>query len=501
MSLSIFQQVKPVPAGHQLVMAISKDSAKTMILFTFPIPGPYTGQTVTHTFEGTQPIAYYYQLFESPDGTATGTVRNFFTIQPNTNAFANRDNLHIYPGVSDFMAVGVSVYGVDDSLPGWNWYIERKKGGTMGPGIEYVKTKASLDTTIDDEDADGWRLLAAGDLATEDDEFIIHFYPQLVASTSSGQTGLLISATQLLTASVTLDFSAIGQSFWLQGAAGYFEVTLPDLATVPDNEPVYFMSAGGAHVNVGIKAFAGQLINFNRNQTAGSTASRIVLGQGERLALYRITTGTGDKIWGILWGGEGAVQVGEIVSSFSKIGLNYIFLDGTQGISGATYVRAYEFISGLDPACVVAPGDWNATQTIDGLVYNINHGKFSLDAVAKVFGLPKTFELGYLRALNGITGANPFNGFPGAFQPLMFPKHAHAGTAGLLPGAPNGKAAPPQNAGAPDMGLYKNPGNLDVDLTSAPMNVPAPGGTGALLTQVGGENRPSSYGIYMSMRV
>lgn len=502
MNIGIFQETKPVTGTNSLVGAIYKKSAPGTLISSHVWPGSYTGQTQTFSFTGLLAVVYTYICWESPDGTPTGTQRNNFDIQPVANSFNVRGNLYLTADISSFFPSGGTIYGPDSSLIGWNWFLERKGMGSEYPASDYVKTVAGVDTTIDDINANGWRLAVAGDVVGVTEQFVIHFYPQLQSSSTPAVSNL-ISTTNILSVDTLLNNTAIGQSFWLQGAAGFFTVTLPNLDTVPDNEPLFFMSSGGFHVNVAINAFSGQVINFYRNKTTGASATRIVLGQGERLALYKITLADSSKIWGILWGGEGATQVGEIVSSYSKLGLNTAFLDGSQGQSRLAFARLWEFAQSLDSSCVVATAAWNNTTTINGVTYFINHGKFNTGDGSSTFGFPKIFDLGYLRALNGATGTAPFNGFPGDFQSLMLYKHAHAETVGLLPGEPNGQAPPPANpaGGAPDMGLYKNPGNLNVDLTSAPMNVPAAGGTGTLLTQVGTENRPSSFGVYMSIRI
>lgn len=502
MNIGIYQETKPATGSNVLVGAIYKKTAPTVLIASHTWTGPYTGQTQTFSFTGLLNVVYTYICWESTDGTATGTQRNNFDIQPNSNTYTTRDNLTLVADLSPFFASGGSTYGADSSLIGWNWFLERKAQGTQNPGVEYIKTKGGVNTTIDDTAADGWKLAVAGDVIGVSEQFIIHFYPQL-AATSTAVLSNLISATNILSVNTTLTSSAIGQSYWLQGSGGFFTVTLPDLATVPDNEPLFFMSCGGSHVNVAINAFTGQTINFYRNSTTGASASRIILGQGERLALYRVTLGDGSKIWAILWGGEGAAQVGEIVTSYSKIGLNTLFLDGTQNLSRTTYARLWEWISGLDASCLVTATAWNAAATYDGIAYNTNHGKFNSGDGTTTFGLPKIYELGYLRALNGVVGSGTFNGFPGDFQALMMYMHKHAETVGLLPNEPNGQAAPPINpvGGAIDMGKYGNPGNLNVDLTSAPISNAAAGATASLLTQVGAENHPSSYGVYMSIRI
>src|SRR4051812_30433531 len=102
MNLSLFQQTKPVGAGHSLVMAISKKSAQNIILHYFELPLAYTGQTQLHTFAGIDNVMWYYQLFESPDGTPTGVVRNYFDVEPNANTYASRDDLYLVADIDDF---------------------------------------------------------------------------------------------------------------------------------------------------------------------------------------------------------------------------------------------------------------------------------------------------------------------------------------------------------------------------------------------------------------
>jgi hypothetical protein len=498
MNLSIFQETKDVGA-NQLVMALSKKTAQGVILHTFALPKPYSAQTQLHTFLGLENVVWYYQLFESPDGSATGTVRCFFDIQPNQNSYNVRDDLYLVADISPFFISGPTAtrYGPDSSLPGWNWGLERIAQGTQQPLVKYVKTKAGVDTTQDDLDADGWRLAVTGDVIGPNEEWNMRFLPQL-AATSSPSTANLISATNILTANTTLDNSAIGQAFWLMGGGGYFEVQLPDATTVPDNQPLYFMSNGGSHINVSLKCFAGQQIQWFKNQSdlnSNTLASRIVLGQVENMAIYKVTMADSSVRWVILYGAEGAKAVGEIVHSYSRIGLNYLFLDGNQGLSRTTYARAWDFISGLDASCVVSGGSWNATATVDGQTYNTNHGKFSTGDGSTTFGVPKIFDYGFLRAKSGTVGGAPFQGFPGDLQTLQLLNHTQNTLIGNLPGSPNGHGP------TASIGNYNNQRNTLSDLTGPPFTVPGPGNLGVAITRVGTENRPDNIGIYMSMKI
>lgn len=493
MNLNIWQETKPV-GSNVLVGAIYKNSAPTVLVDHYTFPGAYTGQTQLHTFAGLQNVVYIYKLFESPDGLATGVVRNQFEIQPNSNTYNVRDDLYLIADISSFFASGGSTYGADSSLVGWNWRLERKGQGTQNPGIEYVKTKGGIDTTIDDTDADGFRL-ATGDLIGPNEQFIIHFQPQLAATSTAGAPSL-ISATTILTANTTLDNSAVGQCYWLMGAGGYFEVTLPDLATVPDNVPIYFLSDGGSHINASIKCFTGQKIQWYKNQTDWSTntlATRMVLGQVEKQAFYCVTMPDATKRWVMLFPADGANSVGQIIHSYSRIGMNNLFLDGNQSLSRTTYARLWDWIQALDASCIVSGGSWNATQTVDGQTYNINHGKFSTGNGTSTFGVPKIYDYGFLRAKDGTVGSASYQGFPGDLQFLQLLNHTHESLSGYR--GYNGKGTRTIDS------YYNAERTLASDLSSPPFNTPGANNQGFQLARIGAENRPDNVGIYLSIKI
>jgi len=503
MNLSLYQQTKPVGAGNSLVMALSKKTAPTVILHSFELPGPYTGQTQLHTFAGIDNVMWYYQLFESPDGTPTGVVRNYFDVEPNANTYASRDDLYLTADVSDFFVsgpgggYGMNPAGVDASLVGWNWSLERVGQGTREVGVKYIKTKVVggvvVDTTNDDTDATGWRPLIDGDYVGPNEEWCIHFYPQLQA-VASPTTSNLISATRILTANTTLDNTAIGQSFWLKGAGGYFEVTLPDASTVPDNEPLYFMSDGGSHINVGIKCFAGQTFQWYKNAAdlaSDTRATRIILGQQEKIAFYKVTIDDSSVRWLMLYGGEEAKLVGDILPSHSKIQHNVVLANG-QTLSKTIYVRLWEWVQALEASATVAAGSYDAVDEYDGINYFINHGKYcSVDS--STFKVPTLHAgaasgVGFLRMVDGTTRT------VGSLQVDGVPDHQHEGTAGTLPIALFGQGPTPRTKGN-----YNGQAAGKTDLTS--LNGLIVGSTFQLTDKSTYESRPVNFGVYGLIRI
>lgn len=498
MSFQIFQETNPVAAGNVLVGALYTNATVPVLLEHFTYAGPYTGQTQLHVFSEPADRVYLYRCYESPDGTATGNIRNYFYTQPESNSYSIREMLYLTADISPvFPATGTRLsYGPDSSLLGWDWYVERVAQGSQNPNVKIIKTKAGVDTTFNDTNADGFRLAVAGDQISSNEEWAIHFYPQVSANAGSAK---IINTTTILSSNTALDLSSQGNSYWLRGASTFFTITLPNLSTLVDNSPVYFISSGGSHTNVALQCFTGQKIEFYKSfddLNSGTMVSRIVLGQNEKIALYPFTMPDTTKRWLIMYGGEGAERVGDVIYSWGKRQLNVLELDGSQNISRTGYARLWDFVSNLQSQCIVSGTDWNNTQTINGVTYSINHGKFSTGDGSTTFGLPRIWDLGFLRAMNGIAGTASYQGFAGDFQVLQMLDHRHDSLIGLLPGAPNGKG-PSKVAGKYGGGTATS----QTDLSSSPFNTPAANANGSALTIVGNENRPSSFGIYMLIRI
>lgn len=500
MNIGVFQETNPVAAGHVLVWSLYKKSASSVLIDHGTYPGPYTGQTQLHTFAGVLNVMYIYICWESPDGSASGTSRNNFDIQPGNNSFNERDDLFMISDTSPNMPSGAGVYGPDASLIGWNWGLEFVGAGTQQYGVDYVKTVAGVDTTQDDLNADGWRLLVPGNVFQSGDKYVAHFLPQLAAVTSSGNS-VLISQTNLITTTTTVDNSAIGQSFLLQGSGGYLQLNLPSLATVPDNEPLYILSAGGNHINAGIFAASGEVFEWYRNEAnrqSGIRTDHLYLGQCESLTIYKFTYPDSSTRWVVMEGGEAYRQVGEQVLTYSRKELNTVQLLG-QLISRANYARLWEFAQDFG---TIPQSTFNHTITggTNGLTYQDNWGKFTAGDGSTTFGLPLLSQYGFQRIVAGGAGR-----LAGSFAITTIESHHHAmqgdggGSAGS--GALNGAGGPYYLArnlnaaysggGSDQWGRKTTTGGYDKTLRTGNDNA-------AIAVQ--GETVPNNTGVYALMR-
>lgn len=496
MNLNIFQETNPVGAGNTLVGAIYKNSAPSVLVASFPYPGPYTGQTQLHTFPGLLNVLYIYICYESPDGGPDGTIRNQFVVQPSNTAYQTRDDLYLIAGVSPNMAVGQPNYGPDPTLVGWNWGLERVAQGTQQYGPQYVKTVGGVDTTQDDLNADGFRLTASGDAFAGEEDFVIHFLPQLTTTTIPPATNIISDTVKVIN-NLPLGSDAIGKNYLVQGIPSYLQITLPALTSVGDNEPIYFNSCGGAHITCGIFANGADKINFFVNQTSfnsSTPATHIYLCQDETIAIYKWTDpATSTAMWQVLYMDSGYKKVGEGLNGYSKLELNTAILNG-QLLSRTAYARLWEWVQTLEAGCLVSDTTWNGntsnTLDVNGTTYYLSKGKFSTGDGSTTFRLPDLTLYGYVKLTNGL---------PGTFSVYTIATHTHtAHGIGSIPGsggpyyfARNGANAAYSGGGTDKFGRSTTPDTL--------MRTGKDNDFGGLGTEL--ETKPNSSFLYPLIRI
>lgn len=370
----------PNTPGNKLVAAIYKRSTPTILADSAVLTEPYLGDPELISFLNVDPVVYNFKLWESADGSPSGILRNFFSLQP-TNATINvRGNLYLITGVSAGLVAGTNSY-VDSSLAGWTYAVERVPG-TMFPDLDYAVDMAG-----------GFHLLLSGDVFNPMERFVLWFTPQVQQIDPNVTTNDIISGLDLITADIALDSTAIGRGKLIQGASEWVVIKMPDLATVPENKPINFYSQGGIHTSaIFLPA------DSTSDEFLWPDTGQIVILQSTQLKIFKAI-----GKWIIDYISPDALMAGSIIYDMVTSRKNTVFANGAL-VSRLQYASLWKFVED-NSALMVTEAHWADTQTINEKVYNKNMGKYSDGDGVNTFRLPQLYRYSSLRLVSSNAGA------------------------------------------------------------------------------------------------
>jgi hypothetical protein len=353
---------------------------------------PPHGSSRQITFTGLNPVIHIVKLFETDGVSTTGTIRANFEIDPQFPGVEMRADLFIYAGVTSGFAVGDNKY-VDpaDSLDGWDYSLEIPNYGTLDPDQEY--TRDSVNNPV----------IGLPDYVSGDNEkWVIKFQPKAITynPTVNNSTTNLFSGEKVITADLALTNGDVGNVFSLESATSTLVVTLPDISSVSTRKILPFLSEGGSHINAVLECYGSDKIKWK-----GDELSQVVLGQSELIWLYKWVNPDhpDDTKWKVLNADTGCRVVGEkvyldeIPDPDDEKWRNCVFADGSE-LSREVYPRLWEYVQQLDASSLVSDSTWN---TADGDGNYIHRGKYSTGDGSTTFRVPKLFDTGFLRGVDG----------------------------------------------------------------------------------------------------
>jgi hypothetical protein len=382
--------------ANNLVAAIYDHSAPTVVVDFIVLPKPY-GSSIQIVFASVQAIVYDFKLFETAGTSPTGTIRSFFFLQPTEETTLVRPDLYLVADTSVNFTSGTTSYTADspNNLTGWTYSLERVGAGTLQPGVDYAA------------DTDGFHLLTPGDQFAPGEKFVLHFVPIVKQTSITPAAVNLITATRIITADTALDFTDMTKGILIQGAGDYLETTLPLLSSVADNKLIMFFSAGGSHINAGLKCAGSDTFNW-----LGGT-NVIFLAQNEQLWAFKA-----NGIWNVCNPSDTIRMTGEIVENYSKLPTHTVFANG-QTLSRTAYARLWAYVQTLESGVVINDSDRNNTAVINGRTVFVNHGKYTFGDGSTTFRLPKIHTVGNLKAIDGSTR------LPGSYEGDTVGPHTH----------------------------------------------------------------------------
>jgi hypothetical protein len=447
-TLSISSQTSLLNPANFLVFALYDSTAPSVLLEKIAPPKPYGNPLqVMFTFNCLNGHVYIFKLWESPDDTATGVVRNSSDVTVNGNTVKIKADEYPCVGVTPGLDAGTTVYDNTD-WAGWNYNVERIGSGTMRPeGYPDVSQPNYRQLTTG-----GMELLDPEVTFQPDEKFCVRFLPQVVVAPPPGTPSGLFGTGRIITADETLTIDDVGQALQLQSDSTTLNITLPLLADVADFSFLYFFSSGGSHLNASLIAGGTDTILFPTG------LNRLILGQCETAMLYKAF-----GVWNVCGDLQGVLNVGELVLGYGKniartkpSGINLIPMSG-QLISRTDYPRLWAWVQTLEAACVVTDTQWTSTTvTVDGVTYYTKKGCFSTGDGSTTFRLPLLTN-DFLRTVDGSAR------FPGPIELQTIQAHSHKVITGGIGGfgADPGKSLGRQNYngdayqdGASSLGTY-----------------------------------------------
>lgn len=418
-------------------------------------------------------IVYIITLWESPDTTPQGTVRNATNYIPTATTTTLRADDYLVTDITPGLVNNTTAY-VNASYIGWSYDVERVGQGTMFPqGATNVN---SPDYAQDN--SGGFHLLNTGDSFQPSEKFVVRFQPQ-VAPAEASSTGVF-STYETITASTVLTSSDLNKAIFIQGSGSYLNLTLPPLSSVSDTQFMYFYSAGGSHISAIFTCAGTDKIQNN------IPIPSIVLCQNEQMKIFKA-----NGVWNIDSISASVGMVGEVLYRYNttimnQYALNTVLADGSL-LNRNTYWRLYLYLvnSGVPS---VSEATWGQATVLDGVTFYLNKGNWTTGTDGTNFRVPDLrdyFIRGYVAGI--ATGTGMYD---------TFPIHKHNTAVGLLPGSPFGKG-PSSSNGA----KYGNPQAGQPDLTDVPYSNASAGTNGAPFQRVGTETAPKHVRIPILIRI
>ena len=316
---------------------------------------------------------YLVKTFLSNDtdyhhGTQIGT--DFFAYPGLVNSSVLRADLWLITDTTPGMVAGSDIY-IDTSLAGWTYSLELPGVGSLQPNIDYNVISTG-----------GFQLLQ--NTFQSGEKYVLHFSPNVTSNSGSSSftnaAGKLFSDTVLVSGTTILDNNAIGKYIIGQTLSNSFQITLPDISTIPENVITSFIFNGGTFPMITIYSVAGIYLS-------GVLKQNIYLAQGEELWIVKKSS----ALYAIHARGN-FDSVGEILECFYKSVPNTLQLNGSL-LQRAAYPRLWEFVNTkLISGMIVSEGNWGTKLTNVGVPLYPNIGKFSTGNGTTTFRLPLIME-------------------------------------------------------------------------------------------------------------
>lgn len=369
---------------NDLKYAVYKASSPLAIVQSQTFSAAHGARTVN--FLGLERVTHIFRLMEMSGVTVVRTLVPDYHFTPDSDDIFYYPPIEIQTDLTPGLVAGATSFTFDGTAGTFDWrnreiYVERVGQGTMYKGVQYTWDSATGVLT----------LLQTGDTFQPDELFNVEFDPVL-RNASPGPISDAFTDVMIVTGATVLTDADIGKKIVIKGASPYFEITLPEGATVPEKRLIHFEWGIGSHVNVKLVTYAGDTIDFgkgNLDHITGGVCETMSLFWEPSVGEWRVHEYKGNFL-----------TVGRIISTDGNtdVEFNVQEFDGSN-MAVATYKRLYEdYVQKLPPSQVCNYADWGTGN---------NNRKFSYSNGTN-FRVPDRRNL-YLRNTDGAI-------LPGVYQ-------------------------------------------------------------------------------------
>lgn len=395
MTLSFSYQGSLLTPANFFVFALYDSTAPTVLLEKIAPPKPYgnpiQGQFLYNCINGHN---YILKVWESPDDTATGIVRNETDLTARGNVVTVRDDEYLQVDVTADLFSGTNTY-INPTYENWDIAIGRVGAFPITPeSAADISAPNYRRTNADDSPNDlGSKITLLDDGVTwqSNETWYVTFKTKIEIAPDPGTPSPIFGSGRIITANETLTSADVNNCLLVQSATSKISLTLPLLSDVVDFSFLYFNSQGGSHKNAVILAQGSDKISYNGDRV------NIILGQREVLRIYK-----GFGKWQIEGEHSYYNNGDKFVASYLVTETNCMACDGSLKLR-TDYPRLWEWVQSLGAGVVVTDTVWTSTTiTRAGVTYYTKKGCFSTGDGSTTFRVP-LIQDNFIRPADGST--------------------------------------------------------------------------------------------------
>lgn len=358
-------------------------------------------------FSDLEPGNYIVKIHESPDGITLGNLRHDFWVDAVTDQLLLERKFYRVGG-SDTYDPAEGTTGIIDPF-----FAGKNLTGLFQQGNRYLnKDKSEWTVNVDGDIEFGLDYIGGQQITNYvDTVWVVEItYAQTATGGGSQQYGDVL----IITINTTLDSTHWNKDLYGRGSANKLTITVPALASIPENKGFSLVHDGGNAVNVLLQMQVGEIVRFR-----GEDRNDIRLAKGDVIeCLKKTVSGTAYLFAKAVYGNW--ERAGEIVGLREAAGNAYYLGDPTTEYDLTVHLRLAEYINGLPPNQVVTYAQFDTPQTINGESVFAKRGLFAVDTVNNKCRIPDLLNKGirYLKNSGGPDSTRVDN-IPGGYQHWM----------------------------------------------------------------------------------